>query len=54
VKDRLSIPWSASCDPYDYETPDVEFTALPTGAPTLVGSLDAHSPATNTPTVCRP
>jgi hypothetical protein len=42
---------SSSCNPYDYETPDVEFTALPSGATAIVNSLAAHTAQTDTPTV---
>jgi hypothetical protein len=42
---------SSSCNPYDYQTPDVEFTALPGGAAAIVSSLGAHAAQTDTPTV---
>jgi hypothetical protein len=44
-------PLSSSCNPYDYQTPDVEFTALPMGGAAIVASLNAHSAQTDTPTV---
>lgn len=42
---------SSSCNPYDYQTPDVEFTPLPGGAAAIVSSLAAHTAQTDTPTV---
>jgi hypothetical protein len=42
---------TSSCNPYDYQTPDVEFTPLPAGAMAIVDSLNAHTATTDTPTV---
>jgi hypothetical protein len=42
---------ASSCNPYDYQTPDVEFTPLPGGATALVSSLASHTAQTDTPTV---
>jgi hypothetical protein len=44
-------PGTSSCNPYDYQNPDVEFTALPAGATAIVNSLAAHTAQTDTPTV---
>lgn len=44
-------PGTSSCNPYDYQNPDVEFTALPAGATAIVNSLTAHTAQTDTPTV---
>lgn len=39
-----------SCNPADYEVPDVEIASLPMAAPALVASMAAHSPWQGTPT----
>jgi hypothetical protein len=39
-----------SCEPSDYERPDVPITVLPDARPLIVASLDAHHPAGETPT----
>src|SRR5262249_19808269 len=44
-------PLQSSCDPYDYQAPDVEFAPLPAGATLIVNSLAAQAPSTDTPTV---
>jgi len=41
---------ASSCNPANYEKPDVEIAPLPPNAQPMIGSLNGHTPTSNTPT----